>query len=131
MEDSIFTKIIRRELPAEILYEDDTVIVILDRFPAVQGQTLVVTKKQTPYIFNLNAETYDHVMRVSKNIAKALDKAYSPLRTCVVIEGFEVPHIHVRLYPMTKAPLSLAQGTLASDEELKTEGERIRPNISI
>lgn len=131
MEDSVFTKIIRRELSAEILYEDDTAIVILDRFPTVVGQTLVITKQQVPYVFDLDAETYTHLMNISKKVAQALDRAYSPLRTCVVIEGFDVPHVHVRLYPVTKAPLTLTQGDFASDEALQIEGDRIREHLKL
>ncbi len=131
MEDSVFTKIIRRELSAEILYEDDTAIIILDRFPTVVGQTLVITKQQVPYVFDLDAETYTHLMNISKKVAHALDRAYSPLRTCVVIEGFDVPHVHVRLYPVTKAPLTLTQGDFASDEALQIEGDRIREHLKL
>lgn len=131
MEDSIFTKIIKRELPAEVLYEDEKVIVILDRFPNIAGQTLVITKEQVSYLFDLSDETYEHLMRVSKNIAQALDATYNALRTCMVVEGFEVPHVHVRLYPMQHGPLSLISGPFANDETLKAEGDRIRPNITI
>lgn len=130
MEDSIFTKIIKRELPAEIIYEDDLVIVILNRFPTIEGETLVITKEQVPYIFDLSEETYAHVFRVAKRIARALDLAFSPLRTCVLVEGFEVPHVHVRLYPVTTPPLSIASGPMATDEELKAVGEKIRAALT-
>ena len=130
MEDSIFTKIIKRELPAEIIYEDDLVIVILNRFPTIEGETLVITKEQVPYIFDLSEETYAHVFRVAKRMAKALDLAFSPLRTCVLVEGFEVPHVHVRLYPVTTPPLSIASGPMATDEELKAVGEKIRAALT-
>lgn len=131
MEDSIFTKIIKREVPAEILYEDEKVIVILDRFPNTAGQTLVITKTQTPYLFALDEESYLYLMRIAKHIASALDATYRPLRTCMIVEGFEVPHVHIRLYPIQEGPLSLASGDMASDETLKTEGDRIREHIKI
>lgn len=131
MEDSIFTKIIKRDVPAEVLYEDEKVIVILDRFPNTAGQTLVITKTQTPYLFALDEEPYLYLMRIAKHIASALDATYHPLRTCMIVEGFEVPHVHIRLYPIQKGPLSLASGDMASDETLRAEGERIRPHIKI
>ena len=130
MEDSIFTKIIKRELPAEIIYEDDLVIVILNRFPTIEGETLVITKEQVPYIFDLSEETYAHVFRVAKRIARALDLAFSPLRTCVLVEGFEVPHVHVRLYPVTTPPLRIESGPMATDEELQVVGEKIRAALT-
>ena len=97
MEDTVFTKIIKRELPAEILYEDDTVIVILNRFPNTEGETLVITKEQLPYFVDLSPTTYAHLMKITQDMARALDTTFSTLRTCVVIEGFDVPHVHVRL----------------------------------
>ena len=130
MEDSIFTKIIKRELPAEIIYEDDLIIVILNRFPTIEGETLVITKEQVPYIFDLSEETYAHVFRVAKRMAKALDLAFSPLRTCVLVEGFEVPHVHVRLYPVTTPPLRIESGPMATDEELQVVGEKIRAALT-
>ena len=129
VEDSVFTKIIKRELPSEILYEDDTVIVILDRFPNTEGQTLVIPKQQVDYVFDLDEKTYLHLMKVVAKISRALDKTFETLRTCVVIEGFDVPHVHVRLYPKTQKSLSLAPGSEQSDEELKRIGEKIRRSI--
>jgi histidine triad (HIT) family protein len=131
MEDTVYTKIIRRELPAEILYEDDKVIVILNLFPNIPGETLVITKEQEPYVFNLSEETYTHLMKVTKDIAKALDRTFLTLRTCMVLEGFNVPHVHVRLYPVTEGHLNLSSGPQATPEHLAQIGAKIRPNISL
>jgi len=129
MKDSIFTKIVKRELPAEVLYEDDTVIVILNRFPNIPGETLVISKRQVPYIFDLVSDEYDHLLRISKMMAHALDRTFATLRTCMVVEGFDVPHVHVRLYPVIEEHLDLSQGPEASDEELKEVGDKIRQHI--
>jgi histidine triad (HIT) family protein len=130
MDKTIFTRIIDRELPAEILYEDDRVIVFLNRFPKIDGETLVVTKEPIPYVFDLDEPTYRYLMEVTKNIAEALDKTFDTLRTCVLIEGFDVPHVHVRLYPITSGALDIGQGPEASDEELKLVGDMIRSNLA-
>lgn len=129
MEDTVFTKIIKRELPAEILYEDDKVIVVLDRFPHIEGQTLVITKQAEPYVFSLDEEIYAYVFQVAKRVARALDKAFQTKRTCMVVEGFDVPHVHVKLYPVTDGTLPFGQGAMASDAELKVVGEKIRPYL--
>ena len=129
MEDTIFTKIIKREIPAEILYEDDTVIVILNRFPSIEGETLVITKSPVPYIFGLDDATYAHLLKVSKNMAETLDRTFNTLRTCMVVEGFDVAHVHVRLYPVTTGMLNISQGPKASDEELRVVGDKIRANL--
>lgn len=131
MEDSVFTKIIKREIPAEVLYEDDAVIAILDRFPLVEGQTLVIAKKQEPYLFALDEATYGRVMQTTKTMARVLDTTFSTLRTCVVIEGFMVPHAHVRVYPLTKEMTDFGGvGPMASDEELAAVAAKIRPHLT-
>lgn len=126
MGDTIFTKIIKREIPAEIIYEDEHVIVIPDKFPSMEGQTLVVTKQQVPYIFDLDAAAYRALMDVTKKIARVLDAAFETLRTCVVIEGFEVPHVHIRLYPCITPTLTLSPRREASDEEMKAVADKVR-----
>lgn len=129
MSDSIFTKIIKREIPAEIIYEDEQVIVIPDKFPSMEGQTLVITKRQVPYIFELSSDEYAALMNVTRKIARALDVAFATLRTCVVIEGFEVPHVHVRLYPCKTENLKWTPRNEASNEELKATAEKIKNAI--
>ena len=122
MAKSIFSQIIDREVPAHFIYEDDACIAILDKFPTVRGQALVIPKTEVDYIFDLDDETYTHLWEVTKKVARALDAAIAPERTCIVVEGFDVPHVHVKLYPMQESdkPLGarLAMGKEAGDEEL-------------
>lgn len=127
---SIFTRIIKREIPAKIIYEDGNVIVVPDKFPSMEGQTLVVPKQQVAYIFDLDDMTYHALMDAAKRIAQALDTAFGALRTCVVIEGFEVPHVHIRLYPCTTKELRLLPRHEASDAELKIVAEKIRATLN-
>ncbi len=129
MSDTIFTKIIKREIPAEIIYEDEHVIVIPEKFPSMEGQTLVIAKQQTAYIFDLEESTYHALMDVTKKVARALDGAFHTVRTCVVIEGFEVPHVHVRLYPCTTEILTLSPRQEVDDATLKRVAEKIRTSL--
>src|SRR3989338_2155305 len=130
MSDTIFAKIIKHEIPAEIIYEDEYVIVIPDKFPSMEGQTLVVTKQQVAYVFDLDETAYHALMDATQKIARVLDKVFRTIRTCVVIEGFEVPHVHIRLYPCTTATLTLAPRHEATDEELKTIADKIRAALT-
>jgi histidine triad (HIT) family protein len=122
MSVSIFTKIINRELPAHFIYEDEHCVVILDRFPAVKGQTIVIPKKEVDYAFDLDDDTYIHLFKTAKMIAKASDRALNAERTCLVVEGFDVPHVHIKIFPMrdTKKALGsiMPTGEEATDEEL-------------
>jgi len=130
---TIFSKIINREIPGQFIYEDEVCVVLLDKFPAITGQVLVIPKKEMDYIFDLDEETYSHLFTVAKKVGSALDKTYDTTRTCLVVEGFEVPHVHIKLYPMTKDDTSLDQ-TLkeakeASDEVLELESEKIKVHL--
>ncbi len=130
MEDSIFTKIIKREIPANIIYEDEHTLVIPDKFPSMKGQLVVITKRQEGYVFNLTDEEYIALMETTKRVAKACDKAFNTVRSCIVIEGFDVPHIHVRLYPCTTDKLIWEPRHEASDEELKEVADAVRKALA-
>lgn len=123
-DKTIFSKIIDREMPAHIIHEDAICIVILDIFPSTPGQAIVIPKEPVDYIFDLPDEIYDHILHVSKNVAKALDEAFSTSRTCIVVEGYEVPHAHIKLYPLPineTALTNVIMHTAAADQEKLTE----------
>ena len=107
MSESIFTKIINREIPAHFIYEDNDCVVILDKFPAVKGQSLVIPKKEIDYAFDLDDDTYLHLFEVAKEVGTASDKALNAARTCLVVEGFDVPHVHIKIYPMASTEKAL------------------------
>ncbi len=113
---SIFTRIINREIPAHVIYEDEYCICILDKFPGIHGQSVVIPKQQVSYAFNLDDETYLHLFTVAKKIAQASDRAFSTERTCLVVEGFEVPHVHIKIYPMPKTDHNLSRALTSSTE---------------
>jgi histidine triad (HIT) family protein len=119
---SIFTKIINREIPGHFIYEDDFCVAIMDKFPAVKGQSLVIPKKDIDYAFDLDDDSYIHMFKVAKQIAKASDHALGAARTCLVVEGFDVPHVHIKIYPMKDTQKALGaimhEGKEANDEEL-------------
>ncbi len=124
--ETIFTKIINREIPANIVYEDNFVIVIPDKFPSTPGQMVVISKRQVPYIFDLTDEEYSALMSTAKIVARALDKVFSTVRTCLVVEGFEVPHVHVKLYPCTQEKLVLSPTTEAAEKDLLDLAEKVK-----
>lgn len=130
MSVSIFTKIINREIPAQFIYEDDVCIAIMDKFPAVKGQSLIVPKKEVDYAFDLDDDTYTHLFAVAKKIGKATDKALSPMRTCLVVEGFDVPHMHIKVYPVPNKDKALGilmhETEEVSDEELTVVATQIQ-----
>lgn len=134
MSETIFSKIIRREIPAQFVYEDGICVVIMDKFPSVKGQTLVIPKQEVDYIFDLDDATYQHIFKIAKQVAKASDQALKPTRTCLAVEGFEVPHVHIKIYPVTDTSKGLgpylSSGEMAEDEELAALAESIKESLA-
>lgn len=100
MADSLFSKIVRREIPAHIVAENDRCLAFLDVFPLVEGHTLVIPKQEVDYIFDLDEPQYDELMRFSRYVANAIYSAIPCRKVGVSVIGLEVPHAHVHLIPL-------------------------------
>ncbi|MEX0883834.1 MAG: HIT family protein [Cyclobacteriaceae bacterium] len=97
---SIFSKIIKREIPAHIVAEDDSHIAFLDIMPLVEGHVLVVPKKEVDYIFDLEESLYSSLQLFAKKVAKAQEEVISCTRIGIAVIGLEVPHAHIHLVPL-------------------------------
>jgi len=96
---SIFSKIIRRELPSYKVHEDEWTYSLLTREPIQLGHTLVVPKIEVNHFADVPEPVYSAVFRNSKNLSKAIQRATNCGRVGMVIAGWEVPHVHVHLIP--------------------------------
>ena len=99
---SIFTKIINGEIPCYKIAENDQFFAFLDINPLVKGHTLVVTKKEIDYIFDLDNNHLEGYLVFCKKIAKAIKKAIPCKRVGVTVIGDEVPHSHIHLIPFNQ-----------------------------
>jgi histidine triad (HIT) family protein len=97
---TIFTKIVRGEIPCYKIAEDEKYLAFLDINPLEKGHTLVIPKKENDYIFDLDDETYTGLYLFAKKVAGAIDKAITCKRVAVAVLGLEVPHTHIHLIPM-------------------------------
>lgn len=97
---TIFTKIIKGEIPCYKIAEDENYFAFLDINPLRAGHTLVVPKRETDYIFDLEDVYLSGMIVFSKKIAKAIKSAIPCNRIGVAILGLEVPHAHIHLVPM-------------------------------
>ena len=97
---SIFSKIVSGDIPAFKVAEDENYVAFLDIFPLAKGHVLVIPKKETDYIFDLNSEEYLGLFSFAKKVAKAMDKTISCERIGVAVIGLEVPHAHIHLVPL-------------------------------
>ncbi len=128
MEDSIFTKIIKGEIPCYKIYEDEKVFAMLDIEPLSNGHVLIIPKKQVDLLWDLEQSDYDYLWQIAKKIAQKIQTEMKPIRVGVVVEGFGVPHAHIHLVPLyDKNVLQLHHGYPAeiSPEELAKIAEKI------
>jgi len=96
-----------------VIYEDDKHIAVLDIYPAVRGQSLVLPKKHFgSYVFEMGKDDYLALMIASRNVAKLIDEKLGALRTCMVMEGMEVDHAHIKLYPIHEVLTNIAPETI-------------------
>jgi len=97
---SIFTKIIKGEIPSYKVAENEQFYAFLDINPNAKGHTLVVPKKEVNKLFDLEEETYAKLMSFSRKIAIAMEKVIPCERIGMSVIGLEVPHVHVHLIPL-------------------------------
>lgn len=125
---SIFTKIIKGEIPSYKIAENENFLAFLDAFPLVHGHVLVVPKKEVDYIFDIDDEQLAEMILFAKKIAKTLKLAVPCKRIGISVIGLEVPHAHIHLVPMNTAnDVNFTQPKLKpSADELSAMAEKIR-----
>jgi len=96
---SLFTKIVKGEIPCYKVAEDNDHLAFLDIFPLHEGHTLVIPKQETDHLFDLDAAAYSALMAFARKVGLAVKDAVPSKRIAVVVAGFEVPHAHIHLIP--------------------------------
>lgn len=124
---TIFSKIIKGEIPSYKIAENEKFYAFLDIFPLRQGHTLVVPKTEIDNLFDLGPEYLSEVLIFAQPIAKAIEKAFPCDRCGISVIGLEVPHAHVHLIPINNAnDLNFTQHKpKASEEKLKEAQQKI------
>ena len=124
---TLFSKIIAGEIPSFKVAENDRFYAFLDVFPLVPGHTLVVPKKETDKLFDLDEQDLGAVLQFARPIAKAIEKAFPCQRCGMAVIGLEVPHAHVHLVPIDTADdLNFTRPKLKpSQDELKEAQQKI------
>lgn len=101
MAESIFTKIIKGEIPGHKVHEDDKTLAIVDINPIQPGMVLVISKAEVDHVWDLPPEDYQALMETVRRVGRKLREAFpAKQRVAVIIEGFEVPHAHVKVFPV-------------------------------
>ncbi|ASI13633.1 HIT family hydrolase [Candidatus Mancarchaeum acidiphilum] len=148
MEDCTFCKIVSGKIPSFKIYDDGRYMAILDKYPNIKGQALVITKEHVDsYIFDMDDSALSDFMITVKKVAKLLEKGLGVERVHLVFEGTEINHLHAKLYPAIgiskhekaianntinfdkyEGYLSTLRGVEASDDELEEEMKSIIEN---
>ncbi len=97
---TIFTKIINGEIPSYKVAENDKFYAFLDISPLAKGHTLVVPKKETDYIFDIEDADLQEMILFAKRVAIGIKKVCPCLKVGMAVIGLEVPHAHIHLVPM-------------------------------
>lgn len=97
---SIFSRIINGEIPCYKVAEDEKYFAFLDINPLAKGHTLVVPKKETDYIFDLDDQTLAGLTLFAKKVAGKIKREIACARVAVVVLGLEIPHAHIHLIPI-------------------------------
>jgi histidine triad (HIT) family protein len=101
MEETIFTKIIRGDIPSHKIYEDDKTYAFLDISPVQPGHVLVIPKKPVEFVWDLKDEDYQAVMATAKKVAQRIKEVLKPGYVGCQIVGMDVPHAHVHIIPFS------------------------------
>ena len=104
MTDTVFTRIVRREIPAAIVFEDDQVIAFMDAGQVNPGHVLVATKRQVETLMELSEAEAGHLFAIATRVAKAVQAAFEPTGITLLQtnqpDGWQtVPHVHVHVLP--------------------------------
>lgn len=114
MQDSIFTQIVKGDIPSFKVYEDELTFAFLDIHPIQPGQVLIVPKQQIEFVWDLDDPTYQAVMATAKKVAHRIKEVFRDKKFVALhVEGLDVPHAHVKVFPFN------------TDEEF-----RFKPNMS-
>ncbi len=129
---TIFSKIVRGEIPCYKLAESDKYFAFLDINPLAKGHTLVIPKQETDYVFDLDDDLLAGLTTFAKKVALAIEKTIECKRIGVAVLGLEVPHAHIHLVPLqTESDISFSRPKLKlSQEEMESIAAGIRNHLS-
>ncbi|MBS4061835.1 MAG: HIT family protein [Bacteroidetes bacterium] len=128
---SIFSRIVAGEIPCYRIAENNDFLAFLDINPLAKGHALVIPKKETDYIFNIEDEELAAMMVFAKKVGLAIEKTIPCKRIGVTVIGLEVPHAHIHLIPINSIfDMDFSKTKLAlSPEELEEIRSKIVANL--
>jgi histidine triad (HIT) family protein len=127
---TIFTKIVKGEIPCYKVAETEDFLAFLDVNPNAKGHTLCIPKKEINKIFDIEDDLYIKLMAFSKKVAIALEKTIPCKRIGMAVVGLEVPHAHVHLIPLQDMDdMRFVNKTTLSNEAFEDLAKKIQGNL--
>ena len=120
---TIFTKIINGEIPGTFVYQDDVCVAFLDVSPMTEGHTMVVPREEISHWIDADQTLLDHLMSVSRKVGQAQQEAFDCERIGVMIQGYEVPHLHIHVWPTN----SVADFDITARAEMQSPEQLVGP----
>jgi histidine triad (HIT) family protein len=126
MEPTLFTKIIRGEIPCHKIYEDEKTFAFLDISPIQPGHTLVIPKTEVEFVWDLSDEDYEALTNTVKKVALHMREVLGAKYVGEKILGTDVPHAHVHIIPFNdSSEFHAPQNGQPDDAELATVASRL------
>lgn len=129
MNECIFCKIVKGDIPSFKVWEDENHLAFLDIFPIKEGHTMVIPKNHHPYIFEIPDSKLQELIIASKKVAEVLKKTFNPKtgKVGAVVYGLDVDHTHIHLVPLDKSgDLSFSNKTKAESKVLEETLNKIK-----
>lgn len=128
---TVFSKIISGEFPGIFTWSDPHAVAFSSIEPIAPGHQLVVPRAEVDRYTELPEESAAHLFVVAQRVGRALEAAYPGSRACILVAGFEVPHTHLHVVPVTdQSQLSFANARAADKEDLVTAATAVRDALA-
>lgn len=128
---TLFTKIIEGEIPGEVVWSDEVCAAFLDIAPLTRGHALVVPRAEVDLWTDLDPATMAHLMDVAARIGRAQVEVFDGVRAGLIIQGFEVPHAHIHVFPASgPADFDMTRTTDRSPEDLAADADLLRTALA-
>ena len=131
MTNCKFCDIAQHKTEDWIILDDEKFMAFLDINPAKQGHCLLIPKKHTEYLFDMNERLYIELLKTAKKLSEPLRKATNAKKIGLIVMGFDIPHAHIHLVPLHRSG-ELFDSKLflkATPEELKEIQEKIKESL--
>ena len=129
MDECIFCKIIKGTIPAHKVYEDEHTLAFLDIHPPLEGFTLVIPKTHSPVLWDMEQDDYQGLMSAVSKVGSRVREIMKPKRVGVQVEGLDVEHTHVKVFPFNTQEEFRALGDSNSEpnhEELALVAQKLQ-----